>query len=130
MPSEKIAPAKAQIYRKKALEFERAMEASVEAGDANATALNAIHAAISAAVALTAFYLGERSRGPDHRDVTRLIQALDLADAKDRASQLLDILRIKNEVEYEARDFDPRSADRVRKQAGRFVAWMKTHVPG
>jgi len=128
MRVERLGKEKFRVYLRKATEFERTMEKAVEAGDWNAVGLNGVHAVISAADAMTCFFLGERSRGEDHEDVVGLLERVPLPDAKDRAEQVLKVLRVKNLVEYEARDFGAREATELAKRVRRIVAWAKEQL--
>jgi hypothetical protein len=121
----KLAPARHAVYLKKAAEFERSMGDAALREDWNAVGLNAVHAVISAADAMTAFYLGERSVGGSHLDVIALLRQLPLDDAKERAQQAAQVIHEKNVVEFEDVDFDEKSAARIEKQAVRFLEWAR-----
>lgn len=124
----KIQKARHAVYLKKAAEFERAMEDAASRKDWNAVGLNAVHVVISAADAMTTFYLGERSAGDSHLDVVDLVRQLPLEDAKERARQAFAVLNEKNVIEYEDADFDAASAGRVQKQTTRFHAWVRAKL--
>lgn len=123
LPRETFRP-----YLKKAEAFQRTMEKAAAAGDWNAVGLNAVHAVISASDAVTTFYLGERSRGEDHNDAAQLLRRLPLEEAGERAEHALKVLRAKNLVEYEAREFEAREALAVMKRTTRFVGWAMEHL--
>jgi hypothetical protein len=123
--TEPVDRAKHRLYLQKALEFFRAAEAAEAAADWNATTLNSVHAVISAADALTAYFLGKRSRSDRHEDVARLLLELTLPGAAERADLALGVLRLKNAVEYEARLIAESEAVAARKRAGRFVLWAR-----
>lgn len=121
----KLAAARYAVYLKKAAEFERAMGDASVRRDWNAVGLNAVHAVISAADALTTFYLGERSTGDSHADVVDLLRRLPLPDARGKAQQAFAVIHEKNVVEYEDVDFGEAAAARVEVQARRFHAWAR-----
>jgi hypothetical protein len=116
------------VYLKKAAEFERAMTDAAARGDWNAVGLNAVHAVISSADALTTFYLGERSTGDSHADVVTLLRQLPLDDAKEKAQQASNVINEKNVVEYEDVDFNETTAERIEKQARRFHEWARAKL--
>lgn len=116
------------MYLKKAAEFERAMQDAVDRKDWNAAGLNAVHAVISAADAMTTFYLGERSAGDSHLDVVDLLRQLPLPDAGEKAQQAFHVIHEKNVVEYEDIDFDAKTAERIEKQAARFHEWARSKL--
>lgn len=120
---ERVEHAKSAIYLRKADEFGAAMAQAAAAKNWNAVGLNAIHAVISATDALTSFHLGKRSRSQDHEDVILLLRELPLQDVSAKASQALEVLRLKNKVEYEARLFEEEEAHVVQLRAERFLAW-------
>jgi hypothetical protein len=93
----------------------------------NSTVLNAIHCAISSADALTVFYLGFRHAGERHNDVIQLLQQIEI-DKKElnkKIQQLLALLSIKNQAEYEERLMTENDADKAKKACQRFYHWVK-----
>lgn len=119
----RVEQAKSTIYLRKADEFGAAMVQAAAMKNWNAVGLNAIHAVIFATDALTSFHLGKRSRSQDHEDVILLLRELPLDDASGKAAQALEVLRLKNRVEYEARLFQEEEAHVVQLRAERFLAW-------
>src|SRR5437763_4498783 len=71
----------------------------------DACMLNAIHAAISAADAVTIALVGQRSSDPDHRRAVDLLEEAGGSSevVRGRARQLRALIEKKNAVEYEAR---------------------------
>lgn len=123
--TENLDRAKAKIYARKADQFARLMDDAASRGDWNAVGLAAVHAVISAADALTTAKLGVRSRAVDHEEVVKLIRTLPSRDAAARADQALAVLGVKNQVEYEARDFEEAEAKATMKQVDRFLRWAR-----
>ena len=102
------------------------MDDALARGDWNAVGLNAVHTVISAADALTTFYLGERSSGDAHADVVDLLRRLPFeAEARDRARQAFGVINEKNVVEYEDVDFNEAHARRCETRARRFHEWAR-----
>ena len=114
-------------YLKKAEEFYRAMENSLQTGNWNACVVNAIHCAISSADALTVFYLGFRHAGDKHQDVLQLIAQIDFEprDIQSKNRQLSSLLMIKNRAEYEERLMNKSEATNAKKAAMRYHDWAK-----
>lgn len=123
--TEKLDRSRARIYLQKAEEFARSMRQSAVRGDWNAVGLEAVHAVISAADAVTTAKLGLRSRAADHEEVVKLIRNLPSKQADAKAEQAQKVLEVKNLVEYEARTFEQAEAQATMKQAERFVIWAR-----
>lgn len=99
-----------------------------ERGNWNAVGLNAVHTVISAADAIVSFHIGERSSSEDHRDAADLLAGLDVADAPEKSKQATQVLDVKDLVEYQARDFEPKEAAAAASRATRFLEWVKAGV--
>lgn len=113
-------------YLIKSDEFFDAMNDSFAKRKFNATVLNAIHCAISAADALTVFYKGVRHASERHEDVISLLNTLGLPDMQKKNKQLLDLLRIKNSSEYEEKLMTETNALDSIKNAERFFTWIRS----
>jgi HEPN domain-containing protein len=113
-------------YMIKADEFFDSMNDSFAKRHFNATVLNAIHCAISAADALTVFYKGVRHAGDRHEDVVSLLNTLGLPEIQNKNKQLLSLLRIKNSAEYEEKLMTEANALDSIKNAERFFSWVRS----
>jgi hypothetical protein len=89
--------------------------------------LNAIHAAISAADAVTVAVAGIRSADPDHLRAADLLQEVGggPGELANHSSQLRELLSRKNVVEYESRRATLREATDAVKRAERLVTWAR-----
>lgn len=97
--------------------------------DWNALGLNAVHTVISAADALTVFFLGERSSGDSHQDVVELLRRLPFGDeSRAKARQASEVIQVKNAVEYEDVDFEENEAMRCDARARRFHDWARSKL--
>ena len=101
------------------------MKRAAEAGNWEGAALAAVHTAISTVDAVTVFYLGQRSRGQKHEDAIALLSATGIPAIAEKRRQFLDILRLKNAVEYEARTTRRAEAEQAALQAERLFLWAK-----
>ncbi|HEX9815803.1 MAG TPA: nucleotidyltransferase domain-containing protein [Candidatus Thermoplasmatota archaeon] len=126
--AEQLDRAKAKTYMQKANEFERSMDHAAERNDWNAVGLMAVHCAISASDALTTHFLGLRSKSQDHEEVAKLLRTLPVKEASEKADHVIEILQLKNLVEYEARFIDESEATSARKRAERFLAWARRQM--
>ncbi len=92
--------------------------------------LNAIHAAVSAADAVTVALAGRRSTDPDHARAEDLLREAVGPDDEGRRQvrRLGDLLARKNLVAYESRPTRPDEARRGVDAAGRFVTWARAMV--
>lgn len=113
-----------KTYLKKAREFLRASESALELGDWDAVGLNAVHAAISAADALLAYYGGVRSTGESHHDVAGLLRQHIIDDHLGSKIQTLSkVLGYKNLSAYEDREVTEAEGRDAEKLARRFLEW-------
>ena len=112
-------------YLQKAERFCQMMKTAAEAGNWEGAALAAVHTAISTVDAVTVFYLGQRSRGQKHEDAAALLTATGIAGVAEKRRQFLEVLRIKNLVEYEARTTRRAEAEQAALQAERLFLWAK-----
>lgn len=116
----------------KAAEFLRSAERAATAADHDATMLNAIHAAISGADAVTVSLAGVRSTDPDHQRAADLL--LEVAgssrEVEAQVRQLRQLLSRKNVVEYESRRARAGESADALKRASRFIAWARAVVVG
>ena len=114
---------KYKIYLEKAKEFYVLMKHAEKERLWAGVGLNGVHCAISVCDALTTFYLGVRSISPKHYDAIVLLGKIQEEEVKSKTSQLNSILSIKNQVEYEAREFRKGDAERIVKQTERLYKW-------
>ncbi len=115
---------KYQNYLKKADEFFQVMNDSFAHKNYNATVVNAVHCAISAADGLTVFYKGVRHAGEKHEDVVSLINTLGIVGIENKTRQLLRLLQLKNSAEYEETLMSESNALDAIKNAERFFSWV------
>lgn len=117
-------------YWKKAQEFYDTMEEALHRKKWNATALNAIHSAISANDALLVCFHGVRSTSPKHDDAIKLLLSLvKHEETKKNSSHLQKLIAMKNIVEYEDRLFFQSEALTLAKHARRFLNWVESILP-
>jgi HEPN domain-containing protein len=126
----KASRSEARSYLAKADQFIDTANSAARESSHDATMLNAIHAAISAADAVTVVLAGVRSTDPDHLRVVDLLDEVagGRGDLSKQASQLRQLLSRKNIVEYESRRASAREAADALKRAGRLVAWARQVV--
>ena len=114
--------------------FQDVADAALDPAHFNAAATNAILAAIAANDAIC-LYLGQRrSRGRSHTEAAQALQEVCRGtpwenDAATRARQLVEILRHKNAIQYEGRRLSRTEAERILRQAARFIEWAETILP-
>lgn len=120
----------ATLYFDKAVQFLEQARSGVEAGRNDATLLDAIHAAISAADAVTIALAGVRSSDPDHQRAADLLEEVagGGSEARERARQLRALLARKNAVEYESRKATTKDARDGVERASRIVEWAREIV--
>lgn len=125
----RVERTQARSHLEKAEEFFAAADSSLGLGRHDAAMLDAIHAAISAADAVTVALAGVRSTDPDHARAVDLLQEVGPSgDVASHARQLRQLIARKNAVEYEARRSRTHEASDAVKRAGRHVDWARTVV--
>lgn len=126
--TQKLDRSQAGIYLRKAEEFLLAAKEASSRDDWNAVGLGAVHAVISACDAVTTAKLGIRSRDSDHEQAADLVRQVPSPEAPKKAEQALQVLQVKNQVEYEARLFEKKEALVASRQAERLVAWVRREL--
>lgn len=116
-------------YWKKARDFLFGMRHLYLEGNWNSTALEGIHAAISASDAVLIFLRGYKSSSQRHLDVATLISDLPAEGAKEAAQQLSKILCVKSLVEYSGDNYLPEDAQEIAKRVERFFNWAGKIFP-
>jgi HEPN domain len=125
-----VARGEARIYLRKAEQFLEEAHEAVAAERYDAGLLNAIHAAISAADAVTVVIAGRRSADPDHQRAADLLEEMGASTpaSKERVRQLRALLSRKNAVEYESRRATAREARDSAQRASRLFGWAAETV--
>ncbi len=125
----KTRPLAANLYRnylEKADEFLEMAKGAYEKRKWNASVSSAVHAGISAADALTTFFLKERSAGSEHGQVFQLLSRLPLrAEERKQLDHLQRLLGAKNKAEYEEILLRQKDAEASLLDAERFVKWVR-----
>jgi HEPN domain-containing protein len=132
MPERKsriVSKLDASAFLSKAEQFLRSMEKAVESSDWDAAGLNAVHAVISGADAVTAFRAGFRSAEQDHKVLADMLEDVMGEGASKSIRHLKAVLAKKNAIEYEQRRLTPKEAADVAEHARRFLAWAREKLP-
>jgi hypothetical protein len=124
------ARAEARHHLAKAEQFLEVSRAALQDMRYDAGMLNAIHAGIAAADAVTITFSGLRSTDPDHRRVVDLLEeSAGTSEAvRSRARQLRALIEKKNAVEYESRRASVAEAAQGVERATRIVTWARDAV--
>lgn len=125
-----VSRAESALYLAKAEQFVEEARTALAASRNDAAMLNAIHAAISAADAVTAALAGLRSADPDHQRAVDLLEevATGSEEIKTRVRQTRQLLAKKNMVEYESRRATAKEARDATERASRIVDWAAVTV--
>jgi HEPN domain-containing protein len=109
----------------KAEEFLDQARIALAASRFDAAMLNAIHAAISAADAVTVALGQRRSSDPDHQRAVDLLEEVAgrSQGIRHRVRQMRMLLARKNAVEYEARRATRKEASDAVERASRILLW-------
>jgi hypothetical protein len=108
----------ARSYMEKARQSSAAMHLALEEGLWNAAGENGVRCAIHACDALTVAIGGVRSSSKNHEDAARLlVEVVKGKDVKEMSNRLLEIIRMKNPIDYDPRLLRKRDAQRMVKDA-------------
>lgn len=123
-----------QGFLREAHKFWTVAEATWDTAHLNQAASSAILAVIAANDAICVYFLGERPGGESHGEAARFLKDACKGtrweqDAARRAAQFTSIVREKNAAQYEGRPIGPETADRIMKQAKRFLDWADRILP-
>lgn len=125
MKTRPVGPAGWRVYLRKAEEFHRIMADAEDRSDWNGVGLTAVHTVISAADALVPRFTSQRSSSEDHGDAVDLLRELNVPSISEKANQAAEVLRVKDLVEYQARDFEAKEAVATARKADRFLEWVQ-----
>jgi HEPN domain-containing protein len=114
----------ARKFREVAREFDRP-------GYANQAVSNAVHAVIAANDAICLRLINERPGGENHSEAVRVLTRACKGtpwepEASQRGQQLTQVLQQKNASQYYGTVLPAAVAERVMKQADRFIEWAET----
>jgi len=118
-------------YLKRAEECCHAAKNSFETQEWNAATISAIHACIAASDAMCIYFLGKRNASESHNEAAALFKAIKANDEEinTNANRISRILSIKNMAEYEDRLIFRTEAEKVLKDCGRFLEYVKAKLP-
>lgn len=117
------------VYLSRAEQYLRSMNIAFENKDWDSCVGNGIHAIISAQDALTIHIKGKRYKGTDHGEAAALFKTLIHSDEHKKAFQrLTGAISIKTDAEYGDRSSTEKEAQRVIKDAERFLAYVKSII--
>ena len=117
-------------YFKKAEECFHASQDSLNRGEWNAVAINAIHSCIAACDAMCVYFLGKRHCGEDHNDAAKLFHSIKSnEEANTNSHRISKILRTKNMAEYEDRLIRKTEAESILRDCERFLEYVKKQLP-
>jgi len=116
-------------YKKKARHAFEAMKLSLDNKLWTAAGREAVFVCINMSDALLALHKGLRNVSKDHMDVVKIISSLlPMADRKNQSNRLRKVIKLKNLIDYESRDFSEKSANEICQNATRFYNWGEEHL--
>jgi HEPN domain-containing protein len=117
-------------FLKRAKECLDAAGGAFEKEDWNASAINAIHCAISAGDALCVHFSGKRRAGESHNDAVKLVNSLENVcdNIKPNAKRLMQLLKMKNMAEYEERLIYKSEAEKMLRNARAFYEFVELSI--
>lgn len=123
-----------QDYLREASRFWEVAQAVHGPGYHSQAVSNAVHAVIAANDALCLFQIGERAQGDSHAEAANVLGRACQGTALQhqvppRIRQLADVLEQKSPSQYYGKQITPDAAERVMKQAERFIDWVRETLP-
>ena len=106
------------------LELAEFVDDKGESSSLGVSAANAVLAGIGAADAACCKALGERSRGEDHRDATKLVEQVS-PGGDEAAKALARLLRLKNDAEYGLVPVSRANRELALRQARKLLAFAE-----
>lgn len=126
----KVSKSDYKDYLRKSEEFYATMQDCFVNNRWNSACLEAVHAVICANDALIIWTRGIKCSSPRHEDAITLLQSVsELKGIKENANHLLRIIKKKNAVEYEGRNFNQNDAEEIVKHTERFIGWIRSILP-
>ena len=120
---------KALNYKNIAEQFYETMQEALFNRRWNAVGLNGVHACISLTDAILANYKGIRSTDSNHVMSADLLgQVFQNEEGKKYKRRLEEILRAKNLISYEGREFSESEANKIVLSVERFFSWARQKV--
>ncbi len=117
------------IYLARAEQYLRAMEACFNGRDWDACVGNAVHCIIAAQDAFCIHTRAQRYKGTEHREAAEFFRNIMQSGEHKKASQrLAELIRIKTDAEYGDRSLTEKDAQQAKKNAERFLAYVKSFV--
>lgn len=129
IPTQSIHKQEYAAYWKKAQDFLLGMKRLYLEKNWNSTALEGIHAVISASDAILIFLQSRKSSSQRHQDLATLISNLPVEGAQEAAHQLSKILDVKSLVEYSGDSYLSEEAEGISKRVERFFSWVRKTLP-
>ena len=94
----------------------------------DAAGLNSIHSSICGADAMLIFAAGIRCAAQDHSSVVNLLEKYVKGFKGSPRTQLVGLLKMKNDVAYEQRLISQAESQRIVLAANRFMTWVQQHT--
>jgi hypothetical protein len=117
-----------RIALRKAQEFYQGGQSEFENERYNSAGLAAIHSGISVADALLIYSTGTRGASQDHVKVSDLVSESIASFRGSPRTQLVGLLKMKNDVAYAKRLITQIEAKRLLNSAGRLLAWAEEFI--
>ena len=115
----------AENYLKRSMELRESMRNNLILENWNALVIDAVHAVISANDALTVAFAGVRCTSSNHLDSVELLKQSISKDLQPDVSRLARVISIKSHIEYGPSLVTRAEAEKIAKDAERFVDWAE-----
>ena len=128
--SKSVSRSEYRDYLKKAEEFYTTMQDCFINRRWDSACLEAVHSVICANDALTIWAKGIKCTSPRHEDAIVLLQGLtELKGVKENAMHMLRVIKKKNIVEYDNKNFTQKEAEEIIRHTEKFFHWTKLILP-
>ncbi len=113
-------------YLKRSMELRQSMRNNLVLENWNALVIDAVHAVISANDALTVAFTGVRCTSSNHLDAVELLKQSLPRELQPDVSRLARVISIKSHIEYGPSLVTKSEAEKIAKDAERFVDWAES----
>ncbi|MFA4874662.1 MAG: hypothetical protein WC956_06880 [bacterium] len=113
-------------YMKRSMELRQSMRNNLVLENWNALVIDAVHAVISANDALTVALAGVRCTSSNHLDAVELLKQSISKELQPDIARLARVISIKSHVEYGPSLVTRTEAEKIAKDAERFIDWTES----
>lgn len=128
-PIREVEQHRYSVYLRRAEQCFKAAKNSFNLRELDASVINSVHSAISAADALCVYKLRKRSASDSHFRSVELFSRID-SECLEQSRRLSRLLGLKSLAEYGEHEIKEKEAAQAFQDAERFLHFVKSKLPG